>query len=93
LQANAAVDAGVKIDPIPIGSLLILTRTGMDAGDRTGSDAIGHTFASFGNNRMGHSRFSLSDELPTFGLDSDTIVTPSRGGRTPFSSIPGYQGI
>jgi hypothetical protein len=52
LQADAAVDAGDKVNPVPVGSLGVLAGAGVDAGDRTGFDAIGDSFAGFSDDAV-----------------------------------------
>jgi len=60
LEANATINAGGKINPVPIGALHILARTGMDASDWASIDTIGNAFANFSNNCMRHS--SIEDK-------------------------------
>lgn len=54
LQTNATVNAGGKVNPIPIGALCIFTGSRMDAGNRTGIDAVGNAFAGIRNDRVRH---------------------------------------
>jgi hypothetical protein len=54
LQADATVDAGGKVDPIPVGSFGVFTGTGMDAGNGASVYAVGNAFANVGHNRMWH---------------------------------------
>jgi hypothetical protein len=54
LEADAAVDAGGKVDPIPVGAFGVFARTLVDAGDGASIDAIGDAFANVGDNCMGH---------------------------------------
>ena len=54
MQANAAVNAGGKVNPVPVCSFGIFAGTGVDAGNRTGIHTIGNAFAGISNNRMGH---------------------------------------
>jgi hypothetical protein len=55
LQTNATVDAGLKVNPIPISSLLVFTRSFMDAGNRTSIHTVCYALASIGYDRMCHS--------------------------------------
>ncbi len=54
LQADTTVDAGGKVDPVPICTFGIFAGTRVDAGNRAGVNAIGNAFAYVGNNCMGH---------------------------------------
>lgn len=47
LQADTAVDAGGKIDPVPIHSFQVFVRAWMDTGNRAGIDTICYAFTSF----------------------------------------------
>ena len=58
MQTNAAVDAGGKIDPVPVGTLGVLAGAGVNAGNGTSIHAVGYAFASVGDDRMGHGSFS-----------------------------------
>ena len=60
LQTNAAINAGCKVNPVPISAFSIFTRTGMYAGNRAGIYAVGNAFADICNDRMRHSVFSRS---------------------------------
>lgn len=60
LQADAAVNAGVEVNPIPVCALLILARPFVDAGDWASIDAIGNAFADISDNSVGHA-LSLLD--------------------------------
>ena len=44
LQADAAIDTGIEIDPIKARALKVRPLTWVDAGHRTGIDAVGHAF-------------------------------------------------
>ena len=57
LQANAAVDAGGKINPVPVGSFLVFAGAFMDAGDRASANAIGNPFTDVSNNSVWHGKF------------------------------------
>jgi hypothetical protein len=54
LQADAAVDAGVEVNPVEARPLAVGPLPGVDAGHRAGIDAIGDAFADVGDDRMGH---------------------------------------
>ena len=54
LQADAAIDTGVEIDPIERCALAVGAAAGIDAGHRAGIDAIGHTLADIGEDGVGH---------------------------------------
>lgn len=53
-QADAAVNAGIKVDPVPVRSFLIFARTVVDAGDRAVISAGGNAFTNVGHDRMRH---------------------------------------
>ena len=53
MEADAAVNAGRKVNPVPIRAFAVFARTGVNAGDGTGIDTIGNTFAGLGHNRVG----------------------------------------
>jgi hypothetical protein len=68
LEANATVDAGGKVNPVPVGALGIFARTFMDTGNGAGIDAVGNPFADVGNNGVGHGiSFSGKDSAERFG--------------------------
>ena len=54
LKANAAVNAGGKIDPVPAGSLSVFSRSFVDAGNGTGINTVGDAFANVSHNGMRH---------------------------------------
>ena len=54
LKADATVDAGCEVDPIPVGSFGVFSRTGVNAGNGAGINTVGNAFACVGNNCMGH---------------------------------------
>ena len=60
LQTNAAINAGGKINPIPIRSLGIFPRPFVNASHWAGIYAIGNTFADIRDNRMRHSSLYLN---------------------------------
>jgi hypothetical protein len=60
LQTNAAINAGCKVNPVPIGAFGIFARAGMDAGNGAGIYAVGNAFADVCNDRMRHSILSKS---------------------------------
>ena len=57
-HTNPTVDAGLKVNPIPICSLGIFARTGMNTGNRTGFHTIRYAFTHIRHNCMGHNLFS-----------------------------------
>ena len=54
LQTNAAIDAGVEVDPVKIGALLVFAFTGVDACHRAGIDTVGDPFADIRNDGVSH---------------------------------------
>lgn len=54
LQANAAVDAGIKINPVPVSAFGIFTRPFVNTSDGTSVDAISDAFANIGNDGVSH---------------------------------------
>jgi hypothetical protein len=68
LQANAAVDAGAEIDPVPVGSLVVFAGAGVDAGDGAGIYAVGNAFADVSHDGMWHSVL-LSDRWQAVGFE------------------------
>ena len=54
LKTDSAVDAGIKVDPVVVGSLAVLATSLIDAGDRAGIDAVGDAFAHIAHDRVGH---------------------------------------
>lgn len=66
LQANSTINAGRKINPVPVCSLGIFARTGVDAGNRAGIHAISDPFTGVGDNSMWHSN-PLRNDLQTLG--------------------------
>lgn len=54
MEADAAVNTGRKIDPIPASTLGIFAWPHVDAGNRTGVYAVGNTFADIGDDGMRH---------------------------------------
>lgn len=56
-DADAAIDAGVEVNPVPVGSLLILSGTLVDAGDGAVVNAGGNAFTNVGHDRMRHDFF------------------------------------
>ena len=63
LEADAAIDAGVEIDPVERRALAVGPLAGVDAGHRTGVDAIGHAFAHVGDDRVGHAADELLERI------------------------------
>ena len=60
LQTNAAINAGGKINPVPIRSLGIFPRPLVNASHWAGIYAIGNAFADIRDNRMRHSSLYLN---------------------------------
>lgn len=54
LQADAAVNAGVEVDPVEARALAVGPLPRVDAGHRAGIDAISDAFADVGDDRVGH---------------------------------------
>ena len=61
LEADAAVDASVEINPIELGSLGVGSAARVDASHRAGINAIGHAFADVGDDCVCHQQ--LFNEL------------------------------
>jgi hypothetical protein len=58
LEADATIDAGGKVNPVPVSTLDIFTWTFVDASNWTGINTISNAFASIGNNSVWHSVLS-----------------------------------
>ena len=54
LQTDAAVDAGVEIDPVKVGALFVFSLTLIDAGHGAGIHTVGNALADIGDDRVGH---------------------------------------
>ena len=54
LKTDAAVDAGVEVDPEKIGALLVFAFTGVDACHRAGIDTVGDSFADIRDDGVSH---------------------------------------
>jgi hypothetical protein len=54
LQTNAAVNAGIKINPKPITTLDIFAGARVNASNRTSADAISNSLANIRNDSMWH---------------------------------------
>jgi hypothetical protein len=54
LEANAAVDAGGKVNPVPVGALGVFAWSFMNTSDWTGIDAVGYPFTNVSHNGVGH---------------------------------------
>ena len=54
LQADAAIDAGVEVDPIKVCALAVGTLAGVDSSHGAGINAIGYALADVGDDRMSH---------------------------------------
>jgi hypothetical protein len=63
LKADAAINTGSKVNPVPVSTLDIFTRSFMDASHWTSINAIGNAFTSIGNNCVWHSVLSLDSWL------------------------------
>jgi hypothetical protein len=59
LKANAAVDAGGKVNPIPIGSFSVFTWAIVNTGYWAGIHTVCDAFAHIRHNCMSHWLFSL----------------------------------
>jgi hypothetical protein len=68
LQTNTAIDAGGKINPVPIGAFNVFTGTGMNASNGTSIYAIGYAFASFSDDSVWHSVSSPSSFVKKINL-------------------------
>jgi hypothetical protein len=84
LDADATVNTGGKVNPVPVSTLDIFARTFVDTSNRAGINAISDAFAGISNNSMGHC--SLKDLGITSGLSllflayQDSAVTSSPTG-------------
>jgi hypothetical protein len=54
LQTNAAVYAGIEVNPIPIGTFDVFAWAGVNASHRTSADAISNSFANIRNDSVRH---------------------------------------
>ena len=54
LKTDAAVDAGVEIDPVEVRSFFVYPFSLIDAGHRTGIHTVGNALADIGNDRVSH---------------------------------------
>jgi hypothetical protein len=54
LETNATVNAGRKINPIPIRTNAIFTRAFINAGYRAGANAVSNPFANIRDDRVRH---------------------------------------
>jgi hypothetical protein len=75
LQADSTIDAGSKVNPVPVSSFGIFPRTFVNAGNWASIDAIGDSFAGVGNNCMWHC--SLSSQYWQIGVSSLAIIYSS----------------
>jgi len=53
-EANTAVDAGIKVDPVPRCPFKIKSRRRLDAGDRTGRSTVRYSFTDISCDRIRH---------------------------------------
>ena len=61
LQADAAIDAGVEVDPIKVCALAVGALAGVDASHGAGINAIGYALADVGDDRVSHLGILRSD--------------------------------
>jgi hypothetical protein len=54
LQTNAAVYAGIEINPIPISAFDVFARAWVNASHRTSADTISYSFANICNDSVCH---------------------------------------
>jgi hypothetical protein len=54
LQADAAVNAGGEVDPVPVGAFDVFAGAGVDAGNGASVYTVGYALAGLGDDRMGH---------------------------------------
>jgi hypothetical protein len=54
LKTDATVNAGGKINPVPVRTFRVFPRTFVDAGNWASVYTIGNAFASIGHDRMRH---------------------------------------
>jgi hypothetical protein len=54
LQTNAAVNAGIEVNPKPICAFDVFAGAGMNASNWTSADAIGNSFADICNDSVRH---------------------------------------
>ena len=54
LEANAAVNAGVEIDPVEVGSLFVFPLALVNASHRAGIHAVGDALAHVSDDGMSH---------------------------------------
>lgn len=58
LYTDTTVNAGGKVNPVPVSTFDVFAWTWVNASHRTGIDAIAIAFAGIGNNRVRHSVLS-----------------------------------
>ena len=73
LEADAAIDAGVEIDPIKVGSLFVLALALVDAGHWTGINAIGNAFAHISDDGVSHGWLGSTGRI--LGIDPVELET------------------
>jgi len=84
LQADAAVDAGVEINPIKRCAFAIGTLAGMDAGNRAGIHAISNTFADVSDDGVGHGstvQMRCNRRQQRSGAEPDQLAAATLAGR------------
>ena len=60
LEADAAIDAGVEINPEELSALFVATLSGLNTSHRASIEAIGDAFADIGHDRVGHGAIQAS---------------------------------
>ena len=60
LEADAAIDAGVEINPEELSALLVASLSGLNTSHRASIEAIGDAFADIGHDRVGHGAIQAS---------------------------------
>lgn len=68
LQADAAVNASSKVNPVPIGTFHIFARTRVDASNRAGINAVSNAFTGIRNDRVRHRVLPKSFGFSLFGF-------------------------
>jgi hypothetical protein len=87
LKTDAAVNAGGKVDPVPVGTLGVFAGAFVDAGNGASLNAVGNPFTDVRNNGVGHSLSSIADRsteringAPTEHIEPEAgLACPARG--------------
>jgi hypothetical protein len=58
LQTNPTINAGGKVDVIPIGTFDVFARAGLNTSHRASINTVGNAFTGIGDNGVGHSKSS-----------------------------------